>query len=101
MPDQNTTPLGVPPVIKPIEWVPVSQVLRDEARDFTPWLAQNLSVLGPSLGLDELTLVDTEYAVSGFSLDILARSIGPDGQPLLVTIENQYRRLSSSRWCLY
>lgn len=79
-------------MIEPISWVAVNSVLPDEGRDFTPWLAQNLGLLGSSLGLSDLSLVEAEYSVLGFSLDILARAVGPDGQPVWVAIENQYRR---------
>jgi hypothetical protein len=40
--------------------------------------------------LDDLSLIKTEYAVLTFSLDILAQSVGPDGQPVWIVIENQY-----------
>jgi hypothetical protein len=84
---------GLPrPVINAIRWTPVADVLPDEARDFTPWLAENLHLLAPVLGLEDLELVQREYAVAGFSLDILAKSLGADDQPVWVAIENQYRR---------
>ena len=58
-----------------------------EALDFTPWLAENLDLLGDALGL-KLELVQTEAPVGGppYSCDILARETNKD---VLVAIENQ------------
>lgn len=73
---------GAPrPTIHAIEWTPVRKVLPEEARDFTPWLAANLELLAPYLSVEDLELVETEYAAAGFSLDILAKGVGADGQP--------------------
>lgn len=57
----------------------------NEARNFTPWLAENLPQLGQVIGLP-LELKAVEVAVESFSADILARSIVDDS---LVLIENQ------------
>lgn len=59
----------------------------DEALEFTPWLAGNLSTLGGILGLD-LELRQCEAPVVSYSLDILARDRGSDKQ---VAIENQLK----------
>jgi len=58
----------------------------DEARAFTPWLAENLSSLGEVLGLD-LELTGREAEVGSFSLDLLAKDLGSGG---VVVIENQF-----------
>lgn len=56
-----------------------------EAGHFTPWLAQNLSLLGDALGLD-LELSDTEKDVGDFACDLYAHDTGRDRH---VIIENQ------------
>ena len=57
----------------------------DEARDFTPWLAEeeNLALLADTLGLS-LELVGTEQRVGPFKADIVAK----DGDDTVI-IENQ------------
>src|SRR6266545_1786839 len=62
----------------------------DEARDFTPWLAQeeNLALLGETIGI-ELELEGVEVRVGAFKADILAEEAGT-GQYVL--IENQLER---------
>jgi uncharacterized protein DUF4268 len=62
-------------------------VWTSEASDFTPWLAENLDVLGNELGMS-LTLVATEVPVGDFRLDIQAQT--PDGA--VVIVENQLER---------
>lgn len=56
-----------------------------EAKDFTPWLAANLGMLGEALGLD-LELVRMEAPVGSFACDIEARDTGSGRR---VIIENQ------------
>ena len=57
----------------------------NEAYDFTPWLENNLNLLGEAIGVD-LCFRERESAVGKFSLDILASEEGTDNT---VVIENQ------------
>ena len=68
-----------------LESVDARSIWRDEARDFTPWLAENLDALGNAIGLD-LEFEQTEVRVGRFSLDIQAKDNSRD---LRVVIENQ------------
>ena len=67
------------------EEVDVRELWPDEARDFTPRLAQNLDLLGDELGM-ELELVSQEESVGRFYLDILTKDVNSG---TLVAIENQ------------
>jgi hypothetical protein len=64
------------------------QKWNNEARDFTPWLANNIEELNKALGL-ELEVENTEVAVGPYSADILAKDIGTDRY---VVIENQLEK---------
>lgn len=64
------------------------KVWPDEARDFTPWLADNIQELGKALNLD-LAIERQEADVGDFSLDILARDLSTNH---VVVIENQLER---------
>lgn len=70
-----------------LEIVPLREAWPDEARNFTPWLADdtNLSLLAETLGL-HLELEAVEKPVGPFSADILAKEAGTDRW---VLIENQ------------
>ena len=57
----------------------------DEARDFTPWLVDNIDRLSEALDLD-LEATDSEVAVDSFSADIVATDSGTGDR---VLIENQ------------
>ena len=75
-----------------LEQVPPRTLWQSEARDFTPWLAANLGLLGEALGLD-LELVQSEVAVGSFSCDIECREQGTGRK---VIIENQLEQTDHS-----
>lgn len=68
-----------------IENLPIRDVWPDEARDFTPWLAEHISELGEALGIS-LETEEKESPVGSRSLDILATD-ATNGRPVI--IENQ------------
>ena len=59
----------------------------DEARDFTPWLADedNISQLGDAIGI-EIEVEERESSVGSFNADIYAHEIGTNRK---IIIENQ------------
>ncbi len=65
--------------------VDLRDVWKHEAVDFTPWLIENIDMIGQVLGLD-LEVIGREQAVGDFAVDILARDLGRDKR---VIIENQ------------
>ncbi len=73
------------PNLAKIERVDLREAWPNEAQDFTPWLAENIAELGEALGMD-LELQQTEAAVGGYSLDVLATD---QNQNRPVIIENQ------------
>lgn len=74
-----------------IETVTIREVWKDEARDFTPWLAgdEGLGLLGNELGV-ELELISVEKRAGSFKADIVARILSEDSEEEhVVVIENQ------------
>ena len=87
--------LGRPvPELGKVDSVDVRTIWPNEARDFTPWLAGHLDLLGDALGM-ALELVQREAAVGKFSLDILAQKITGEK----VVIENQLAWTDHSHLC--
>ena len=68
--------------------IPLREKWPHEASEFTPWLAENIQMLGNALGMD-IEIVDQEASVGDFSLDLLARDLGSSRT---VVIENQFNR---------
>ena len=66
--------------------VPMNAIWEHEERDFTPWLAQNITILGNALGGLQLEVEQLEVYAGNFKLDIKAREVGTDK---IVVIENQ------------
>lgn len=60
----------------------------NEATNFTPWLAENISELGEIIGM-ELEVVGQEVSVGPYSADILAKDINTEDY---VVIENQLEK---------
>lgn len=77
-----------------LEQVNVRDYWKNEAYDFTPWLAQpeNLELLGDTIGI-ELEYIATEKAVGPFSADILCKNTATDEW---VLIENQLEKTDHS-----
>jgi nitrogen fixation protein len=77
------------PTLGQLKRINLREAWKNEALDFTPWLAQveNLNHLADALGLSELELVQTEYQVGDFKLDILCSD--DDGE---IIIENQLEK---------
>lgn len=48
-----------------------------EALNFTPWVAENIELLGDAVGLD-ITVEETESSVGDFNVDIYASETGTD-----------------------
>lgn len=69
-----------------IKAVDIRESWPNEARDFTPWLAENIDRLSNALGMD-LEVTTCEADIGDFSLDLLAKDLG-SGRP--VVIENQF-----------
>lgn len=74
-----------------IETVNIRDVWKDEARDFTPWLAseEGLQLLGNELGV-ELELDSIEKKAVAYKADIVAKIVSEEGEEdHIVVIENQ------------
>ena len=70
-----------------IEGVPLREVWKNEAKDFTSWLFENLEILGEELDMD-LTADEKEKSIGSFFADITAE----DGSGQKVLIENQLEK---------
>ena len=70
-----------------LEKVDLRDQWKDEAKDFTPWLAEpeNIEILSEAIGM-ELEVIGKEEKVGSFSADILCKDINTNRN---VVIENQ------------
>lgn len=68
-----------------LEKVSIRDIWKNEEKDFTPWLADSLELLGETIGLD-ISDPETEVSVGSFSADIVAQT--EDGEKIV--IENQF-----------
>ena len=73
--------------IEKLQRVPLREVWKHEAYDFTQWLQENLDILNDTLDL-ELTSAEREQAAGSFSIDLVAEN--NDGQTVI--IENQLEK---------
>jgi len=80
-------PDGAGKTISRLRPVPLRELWKHEARDFSAWLAENLDYLGEVTGMS-LSLVEQESAAGDFSVDILAEDA--HGNPVI--IENQLEK---------
>ena len=69
-----------------LDQVNIREVWRDEAKDFTPWLAEQAELLGEALGID-LVHEETEAAVGDYNADLVFIEEGTDQQ---IVVENMF-----------
>ena len=74
-------------MIGKLQRVPLREVWRHEALDFTRWLEDNYDVLNDILDIT-LSNVEREQAAGAFNVDLVAE----DGSGSLVVIENQLEK---------
>jgi len=74
-------------MIGKIERVPLREVWKHEALDFTTWLEANIDILNDVTGLS-LSSAEREQAAGAFSVDLLAEDEGSG----LVVVENQLEK---------
>lgn len=80
-------------VLGSLERMDAREVWKREAYDFTPWLRENIHLLGQALGLDIDVDVQREVAVGLFSADLLGTDLGSGAS---VLIENQLEQTDHS-----
>ena len=64
----------------------LNEFFKTEDRDFTPWLQENIELLGSTIGID-IGDTKTEVSIGNYRLDVLAYESGTDRK---IAIENQY-----------
>jgi hypothetical protein len=69
-----------------IEEVPLRQYFPREDTSFTPWLKDNIKLLGDTIGID-ITDPEIEVPIGSYRLDILAQESDSDRK---IVIENQF-----------
>ena len=72
-------------LVEKISRIGIREAFPIEPRDFTPWLTENIDVVGEAIGF-ELVSAEREQSTGNFSVDIKAETV--DGSA--VVIENQY-----------
>ena len=71
--------------VEKITRIGIREAFPIEPKHFTPWLTENIEVVGDAIGL-ELSSAEKEQSTGNFSVDIKAKTL--DGET--VVIENQY-----------
>lgn len=74
-----------PIVLGQIEILDPRVVWKNEERDFTPWLAENIEALSDAVGFP-IEIEQTEKSVGKYELDMVGKVVGTDK---VVVIENQ------------
>ena len=72
--------------------LPIREVWKHEAQNFTPWLLENAELLGEALGMD-LEIKNAEHPVGNYSLDLIGEDIA-SGETVI--IENQLEQSDHS-----
>lgn len=73
------------PTLGKIKKVPLREIFKNEAQDFTPWLEQNISQLSEVIGI-EIEDVKRENGVGEFNADLIGTEVNSESR---VIIENQ------------
>jgi hypothetical protein len=71
--------------VEKLSRIGIREAFPTEPRDFTPWLTENIDVVGETVGF-ELVSAEREQSTGNFSVDIKAETV--DGHSVI--IENQY-----------
>lgn len=74
-------------MIGKIERVPLREIWKHEAYDFTTWLSENISIIDEAIGIS-LSNPESEQSAGSFSIDIVAED--ESGNPVI--IENQLEK---------
>jgi hypothetical protein len=72
--------------------LPIREVWKHEAQNFTPWLLENAELLGEALGMD-LEIKNAEHPVCNYSLDLIGEDVA-SGETVI--IENQLEQSDHS-----
>ena len=81
-------------LIDKLQRVPLREVWRHEAYDFTQWLQENLDILNDTLDL-ELVSAEREQAAGSFSIDLVAEN--SNGQTLIIENQLESKKLIYSK----
>ena len=80
-------------MIGKIERVPLRDIWKHEAYDFTSWLQDNIDILNDALGLS-LSNPESEQSAGSFNVDLVAKD--ETGNPVI--IENQLEKSDHSHF---